>query len=219
MDSYIIYVIDTETTGLIHSVHDVIEISAIRLIDTGSGFTEEQKTWLVKALNPSSAEMEALKINGHKLEDISWQTEYGKNNYVDANDVVADIEKWILEDGFSSMDRIFAGQNPIFDIEALKSLWKKTGNENTFPFSLERNNRIIDTKQIAAFIDVCNGKRRLRYDLSGLVKSFGIKKGKAHRAAEDTKMTADLLVKFITGIQAPVKESFKDCYLENEGNE
>jgi len=61
-------------------------------------------------------------------------------------------------------------------------------------------------------LDICTGKRRLAYNLGGLVKSFEIKKGKAHQAEEDTRMTADLLEKQILGVQEVVREKFGDCY-------
>jgi DNA polymerase III epsilon subunit-like protein len=218
MEAYVMYVIDTETTSLNHQTGDVVEISAIRLIrDEEFNLKEEQKTWLLKVLNPDGIEDTALAINGHKREDILWLTDFGKENYKEPNDVVIDIESWIMQDGVSAMDRVFVGQNPDFDIKALQALWLKVNSSETFPFCLEKGNRVLDTKQLALIVDICNNKRRLRYDLSGLVKSFGVKKGKAHRAADDTKMTADLFAKIIKPISAVVTESFKDSYLNNEG--
>lgn len=216
IEGYVIYVIDCETTSLDTLNGDVVEISAARLIPRDNGsYEEEQRTWLLKALNPKAITDEALKINGHVREDILCLTKEGKEKYKHPLDVVNDIELWMMDDNVSSMDRIFAGQNPFFDIEALKHLWKKVG-KNDFPFAIENNNRVIDTKQMVVLFDVCTGKRRKYYNLSNLVKACGVKKGKAHRADEDVRMTKDLLLKLISFIKEPVAEAFKDCYQSDE---
>ncbi len=210
---YVLYVIDTETTGMDPEKHDVVEISACRIIlDNSSVVKRDQKTWLLKALNPRTIEDEALRINGHKREDITHLSKFGRENYKEPSDIVSEIELWIMDDCVSSIDRVFVGQNPKFDIDMLKALWKKVGSGETFPFMLENDNRVIDTKQIATLWDICTGKRRRYYNLSSLVKSFGVKKGKAHKAEEDVRMTVDLLIKLINPVQEIVKEAFSNCY-------
>lgn len=212
-NGYVIYVVDTETTGLDPVVHDIIEISMTRLTFDEQGEShQEQKTWLLKAQNASSISDEALNVNGHKREDILHLTKFGKENYHLPAQVIADIELWVMEDNVSAMDRIFVGQNPYFDIEFLKQLWKKLGTPNTFPFELDNNNRTVDTKQIAVLIDLCTGRRRLQYNLSALVKAFGVKKGKAHKASEDVRMTTDLLITFLAPLRPVMQEKFKDAY-------
>ena len=69
-EGYVLYVIDTETTGLDAEKNDVIEASFCRLNFLSENVDREQKTWLFKALNPDTIEAEALAINGHKREDI-----------------------------------------------------------------------------------------------------------------------------------------------------
>lgn len=215
--SYILYVIDTETTGLDPIENDVIEISICRLVFDEKGKpSTDQKTWLLKALNAKTIQDEALKINGHLRENILHLTKFGKENYLLPADVVSDIELWITDDNMSSVDRIFAGQNPQFDINALRQLWSKVGTAGTFPFALENSNRVIDTKQIATLFDVCVGKRRLYYNLSSLVKAFGVKKDKAHTAAGDVLMTTNLLIKLLEPIRGLVAETFKDCYPDED---
>lgn len=216
-NGYVIYVCDTETTGLDAVLNDVIEISMCRVNMDAEGTVEtEQKTWLLKALDAKTIQDEALAINGHKREDILHLSKFGKENYRLPAEVVAEIELWMMDDNVSAVDRIFAGQNPNFDINALKELWRKVDSPTTFPFAVENNNRVIDTKQIVTLFDLCIGKRRLYYNLSALVKAFGVKKGKAHQAAEDTRMTTDLLVKLLEPIRQVVAESFKDCYPDEE---
>lgn len=213
---FIVYVVDTETTGLSPIENDVIEISMCRLILEGNVPKTEQKTWLLKALNPRTIQDEALAVNGHKREDILHISKFGRDNYKIPSDVIAEIELWIMEDDVSTVDRVFAGQNPMFDVQALQELWKKAGSPTTFPFALDKGHRIIDTTQIVTLFDVCVGKRRLYYNLGSLVKAFGIKKGKAHQAAEDVRMTTDLLIKLMSPIKKVVADSFQDCYPNEE---
>lgn len=214
-DAYTIYCCDVETTGLLDEC-DVIELSMLRLTSTKNGFDEEQKTWCIKALNIEAIQAEALKINGHKYEDITWQSEYGKNTYKEPKDVIQEIELWMMDDEKSSIDRIFLGQNADYDKKMLENMWKRAGTEQTFPFNLAKGNRILDTKQLALLVDVCTGKRRARYDLTGLVKAFGIKKGKSHTATDDTKMTSDLAVKVISAVRQAIIEHFNEAYIEEK---
>lgn len=212
-DGFVIYVTDTETTGLDAVENDVIEISMCRLIIPAEGdIIQDQKTWCLKALNPKTIQAEALAVNGHKRDDILHLTKYGKETYIHPSEVLPQIELWIMEDEASSLDRIFIGHNPNFDINAMQELWKRNNSIETFPFSLERGNRILDTKQVAILIDICVGKRRKFYNLGSLVKDFGVKKGKAHQAAEDVRMTVDLLIKFITPLKKIMIENFSECY-------
>lgn len=212
---YILYVLDTETTGLDSTKNDVIEISMCRFYMENME-NIEQKSWLLKATNPETIEDKALKVNGHKREDILHFSKYGRENYKEPSDVVIDIEKWIMEDELSIIDRVVCGQNISFDISFLKELWKKTDSENTFPFSVENDNRLLDTKMLAMAIDLCTGKRRRFYNLSSLVEAFGAKKLKAHRADADTLMTVDVLLKILKPIQGFVKENFKDSYTKHD---
>lgn len=214
-NGWIVYITDTETTGLLAKEHDVIEISMARLYYVEGKAITEQKTWCIKAMNPLTIQDEALKINGHKREDILHLTKEGKERYLMPKDVINDIEKWIMEDEVSATDRIFAGQNPIFDAEFLQELWLRN-DCTTFPFALEKNNRILDTRVIAVFIDICTQKRRQYYNLGSLVKSFGVKKLRAHSAADDVTMTKNLLIAYMDPLRELIASTFKDCYNEKE---
>lgn len=212
-DAYQIYIFDTETTGFNPEIHEIIELSAIRLTSQLDGsFTREQKTWYLRSLSSETIQQEALAVNGHRLADILWQTEVGRAKYKEPSEVVVDIERWILDDNVSALDRIFAGQNPKFDLDFCQSLWKRQGALDSFPFALGNERRLLDTQQIVLLIDICTGKRRLNYNLGSLVKSFEVKKGKAHQAEEDTRMTADLLEKTVMGIAPAIREKFMDAY-------
>lgn len=210
MAAYILYVQDTETTGLEPGIHEVIEVSFMRLNFSDNKFSEpDQKTWLLKANKPDTIQADALSLNGHKREDILWQTKEGRENYKKPMDVILEIEDWIAADGMSAHDRAFCGQNPLFDFNHLVELWKSCDSSDTFPFVTGHNKLLIDTKQLALFLDICAGKKREKYNLGALVKAFNIKKRTAHKADEDTRMTADLLMKLIEGI-SPCISNFQD---------
>lgn len=187
-DLFSIYVIDTETTGL-STDNDIIEFSAYRLND------DTQKTWLIKPINVEKIESDALRINGHKEEDILHKTAFGRENYLDPKQAIVEIENWLMEDGFPSTDRIIAGQNVSgFDKGMLVSLWNKCGSLETFPFSTRL---LLDTMIIELFLNVCSNTKNEYYNLGGLVTKYGVKKEKAHRADADVRMTKDVLLKQI----------------------
>lgn len=214
---YTVYVIDTETTGTDHTIHDIIELSACRLIPVGDSYKEEQRTWLIKATHPATITDKALQINGHKREDIIHLTKEGRKKYLLPEVFLEQFEEWVMEDNVSSIDRIFSGQHPTFDLLFLKELYKRLGkiDDNDFPFFVENNNRILDTKQIMIFFDICTGRRRKYYNLSALVKALGVKKTKAHRADEDTRMTKDVLMAQVSIVKDSVKSKIQNTY-ENE---
>lgn len=184
--NYEMYCVDVETLGLEYLKHEIIELSAYRFSD------ESQKTWWLKPSNPETAEPEALRINGHKMEDLKHQTKFGVDRYKDPKEVIAEIENWMLQDMMAAKDRILVGQNCIFDLNFMEALWKKHATIETFPFG----NRplLLDTKQIALFLDIINGgKKNEFYNLKSLVERYGVKKEKAHLAACDVRMTRDVL--------------------------
>jgi DNA polymerase III alpha subunit (gram-positive type) len=203
---YVIYVIDCETTGLDYQLNDVIEVSFWRISDG------EQKTWCLKPLNISEISDKALKVNGHKKEDLLHATASGKETYREPSDVISEIEAWVISDGVPIEDRVFLGQNSDFDYKFLQNLWKKAGSPDTFPFG----GFVVDTIQLTRLIDMCTGKKRKRYNLGSLVRDFGITKAKAHRAEGDVKMTKDLFLAQFNPIKDFIAENFKNSYTENE---
>jgi DNA polymerase III epsilon subunit-like protein len=182
-----IYIADTETTGLDYLQHDIVELSLYHLNQ------DRQKTWQLKAMRPESAQPDALRINGHKLEDISHKTAEGRASYGEPKDVIVSIENWMLEDMASPEEKILCGQNIQFDENFLRVLWDSNGAKETYPFG----NRpfILDTRQIELFINLIQGKRNEYYNLGSLVEKYGVKKLKSHRADADTLMTKEVFLK------------------------
>ncbi len=217
-DGFVVYISDVESTGLDPVENEIVELSMIRLLpQEDGGYKEEQKTWLLRAMNPKTIQDEALRINGHKREDILCLSKYGKENYRNPAEVVEEVDLWIMEDNVSAMDRIFGGQNPTFDEKFIRKLYERNGrpNEEDFPFATGNGNRIIDTKQMMLLFDICTGRRRKFYNLGAFVKALGIKKHKLHRADEDTRVTKDVLLTLVSMIKDTVAEKFKDCYPED----
>lgn len=184
----VLYVCDTETTSLSHVAGgEIIEISLYRLSDN------QQKTWCVKPCNYDAIQPEALRINGHKLDDIKHLTKFGIETYIDPAQAVVQIENFMAEDLVSSGERVLCGQNITFDLGFMEKLWSDNNAMDTFPFG--KRPLLLDTKQIALFLDVAFGEKSEFYNLSSLITKYGVKKEKAHRADSDTRCTKDVLLK------------------------
>lgn len=185
MNNYSFYVLDTETTGLKSAIHSPVEISIIRLPD---GL---QKTWRLKAIDVENIDDGALRVNGHKREDITWLTKVGRDTYLEPSKVLIDIENFVMEDGVSADHRFLIGQNVAFDKDMLEKLWDKCGAGDSFPFG----RRTLDTMIIELFLDYCKGEFAESYSLAGITKKYGVKNSKAHSAEADTLATKELFLK------------------------
>jgi len=185
---YVIYVADVETTGLDSRLNDVIELSLYRY---GADVDAAQRTWLLKPTNPENIEVEALRINGHKLEDLKHETLTGRQLYLEPSKVLVEVENWVAEDGVTTANRVLCGQNIAFDKDMLEQLWRKCNAKDTFPFG----RRFVDTMQIEFFLDWCKGQMAEGYSLSNLTKKYGVKNEKAHSATADVKATKEVFDK------------------------
>jgi DNA polymerase III epsilon subunit-like protein len=183
--NYEIYVLDCETTGLHIIDHDIIELSIYRLKD------DVQKTWLLQPTNPQNYETVALKINGHKLEDLRHETQLGRELYKDPNKVIIEIENWLMEDGLPAEKRICVGQNVSFDLARLEQLWIKCNSKDSLPFG----RRYMDTMIVELFLDYCKGTFAEGYSLNNIIKKYGVTNVKAHSAEADTKATKQVFMK------------------------
>lgn len=181
---YVLYVADCETTGLDAHIHDVIELSLSRLSDGA------KKTWWMKPLNPDHIETAALRINGHKLEDLLHKTKEGREKYRDPNQVIVEIENWIGDDGVPAEQRVLVGQNIGFDRERFQQLWNKCNSNDSMPFG----RRTMDTMIWAFMMDYVQGTMADSYSLSSLIKRYGIKNAAAHTAEADVQATEELFL-------------------------
>lgn len=194
-----LYFADTETTGLDQAKNDIIELSIYRLSD------DTQRTWCMKPKNYESISTDALRVNGHKLEDLKHQTKFGQETYLEPSKVIPDIENWFLSDGMSSEDRVLIGQNARFDLGFLQDLWQREGCKDTFPFGSRPFT--LDTREIALFLDLIQGTRSQYYNLGSLVERFKVKKEKSHRADSDTRMTKEVFMAQLGIVQGWMEKS------------
>lgn len=195
MNDYVLYVADCESTGLDCIKNDVIEVSFYRLSDN------TQQTWSIKPISVEGIESAALKVNGHKYEDLTHQTKYGREVYRDAVQVIVDIENWIAEDNVSSENRVLCGHNVSYDKLMLEYLWKKCNSFGTFPFG----RRSIDTMHLQFALDLCAENMSAAYSLSALTKKYGVRNDKSHTAAADTLATKEVLMKQIEFLQQKLR--------------
>jgi DNA polymerase III epsilon subunit-like protein len=182
---YVFYGVDTETTGLSSVLNDVIELSIYRLSD------DAQRTWTIKPTNVNNIELGALRVNGHKLEDLKLETKFGRDTYREAKEVIIEIENWLGEDGVPTENRCLIGHNVAFDKSMLEQLWIKCEAKDSFPFG----RRVLDTMISELFLDYCKNEFAIGYSLNNLSKKYGVKNEKAHSAAADTKCTVEVFRK------------------------
>lgn len=195
MKNYSLYVLDTETSGLDFVKNDVIELSIKRIID-GS-----QKTWFLKPFNIEAIEESALRINGHKLEDLKHETKFGRETYLDPHQVIIDVENWLMEDNVTAEFRCMVGHNCYFDKNMLEQLWNKCNSKDSFPFG----RRVMDTMIFEFMIDYMQKIDSAGYSLSNLCKKYGVKNEKAHSAEFDVKSTAEVLEKQMAELRKKMK--------------
>lgn len=186
MRDYKLYGVDIESCGLSLN-HDVIEISLYRFSD------DAQKTWFIKPMNYDNIETAALRINGHKIEDLKHQTKFGKDTYMEANSVIVDIENWLSDDMSSTEDRVLVGQNTNFDKSMMEALWTRCNAKDSFPFG----RRYLDTMQIEFAMNLAQNEMLDSYSLSNIIKKYALKNDKAHTAAADCEVTVKLFKKQI----------------------
>lgn len=196
MINYNLYVLDCETTGLDFIKNDIIELSISRF------HNGEQKTWRLKPLNSENIDTGALRVNGHKLEDLLHQTKYGRETYLDPNDIIIEIENWIMEDGISTENRVMVGHNISFDNNMLQQLWIKCNSKDSFPFG----RRTMDTMIVEFFLNYCEENMAEGYSLNNLSKKYGVKNDKAHSAASDCLTTFKIINKQISFFKEKLKK-------------
>lgn len=162
------YVIDTETTGLRSSYHEITEIGIIRASD-------RVQLWRnIKCENPQNASFDALAITKKTLADL----EKGKSK----EEVVEECDKFFAEDGLTPAHRCIVGHNIFsFDKRFLHALWESVGKE--FPANLWLDT-IPMTKTYAKQIGLVKPK----VNLHAACDIVGVKKlSDSHNAKVDSR--------------------------------
>lgn len=192
---YVVYIADVETTGLDSHANDIIELSLLRMTD------DVQKTWYLKPINAENINAGALRVNGHKLENLLHQTKEGRDKYLDPAKTIIEIENWIMEDGVPSENRVLCGQNVSFDKAMMEQLWIKCNSKDSFPFG----RRAMDTMIFAFMMDYAQDSFAEGYSLANLTKKYGIKNEKAHTADADVRATKEVFLAQINELRNKMK--------------
>jgi DNA polymerase III epsilon subunit-like protein len=109
------YILDTETTGLKASWHEITELSVIRATD------RVQLTRMIKCDFPARANLDALEVTNKTFADLS--------NGMNRAEIVAECDNFFKEDGLTPAHRCIVGHNVAFDRRFLFALWESVGKE------------------------------------------------------------------------------------------
>lgn len=170
----IFYIIDTETTGLSSSYHEMTEISIIRYTD------KIQLTRNIKCHYPERANADALRITNKTLSDLS----FGSLN----SSVVDECENFFNQDNQTAAHRCIVGHNISFDKKFLHQLWEKS--KKVFPANLWLCTMAL-TKSYAKVQGLTEKHLpKLKYNLQASCDLLGFKKiSQAHSAKADSRNT------------------------------
>ena len=201
--TYSFVVTDIETTSLSLIDCGIIEISMLRLGDTSEN---AQKTWWLKPFDTDIIDAGALRVNGHKLDDLTHKTKEGKDRYADPVKTIVDIENWLANDNLPAEKRFLLGQNIEFDKSRLEQLWIKCGSKDSFPFG----RRVMDTMILELMLDYAKEQFADSYSLASLAKKYGVTNTKAHTAAADVLCTKSVFEKQIDMLRKLLKSEKTD---------
>ena len=191
----LIAVIDTETTGLSPSRHEVIEIGLILFEQEWKGDkwhinVKEEWEAKLKPENIATADPVSLTINGYS--EKAWE------NAMSQKEGLRELESKItlVEEsakGNTEMKKvnhvILMGHNLAFDFAFLNEAFRRAGVNHV----LNRVN--IDTTSFARAVLRKEGP--MRFSLQALTEHFGIKNDKAHTALSDCRATLELYQKLL----------------------
>jgi len=188
-----ILVLDTETTGLDLTKHELIQIGFlfIEMLEDGSFKHLSESEINIRPLHLESAEPDALAINGFSA--FKWKDSKPINDHFEE-----------IKDKIEYAD-LLLGQNLIFDLRFIKQAFE---NFNAVPPKFPP---YIDTKWMGEKL-VFEGKLRSS-SMDKMCKHFDIKfEGKAHTALVDCKRTFDVWKKLGEQIKEVPKFTFINNY-------
>lgn len=178
MAGIIYYCLDLETNGLQwkDNYHEISELSIIRAED------RTQLSRFVKVDRPQNSSVDALRITGKTMDDLS--------KGISKRDLIEEVEKFVSEDGLTPEHRCLIGHNIInFDRRFLWQLW--SNYSRTFPFSL-----YLDTMELTRSYAKKMGMIRPKVNLTASCDMLGVRKvAGAHDAVSDTRNTFLLWLK------------------------
>lgn len=193
--SLLFYIVDTETCGLSVDVHEINQISIMRVQD------QEQLSIQIKVKHPHSYNPEALAVQGITPQDLLIGTPI--------EEAVEMVEKFLEEDGQTKAHRCMIAHNAPFDRKFVHRAWDRLGRE--FPADLwictqsfakryikkhATGDKIAKAQLDAGVEDMKRdkqGKLKPKFGLNNFMLGVGLKpKDGAHRAEVDVQNTLDL---------------------------
>ena len=184
--------IDTETGGVNPEKSALIQLSGIIRIDKKD---VEKFNFYIKPFENSEVTEKALEVQGRTLEELKT------DKYVEEKEVYKQfinlLDKYI--DKYDKTDKfIVAGYNVRFDVDILKALFQRHGNNFLFSYldsSMLDPLYSIRLLQIAGILPVLENNK-----LETWCKHFGIEL-KTHDSLEDIVATKKLIGKLISLIR------------------
>jgi DNA polymerase III epsilon subunit-like protein len=203
-----IIVFDTETTGLIPGHAEIIQLSAVHVDPVRLEITDEFDS-MMKPLHPENASQEALDIHGYTLEQLA-EAPHPKTVWKDFCDFVNRYNP----EGNMWTAPLPAGYNVGFDLGHAHHCFKSYG-----PFDKKKNqqtlfhyNSIDVMEQAWSWFENDASIRNMR--LTTLMEYFGISSDAAHNSLYDTKVTAEVLIRFLKlhrNLREKYGIKFKNC--------
>lgn len=184
--------IDTETGGVNPEKSALIQLSGIIRIDKKD---VEKFNFYIKPFENSEVNEKALEVQGRTLDELKAE------KYIEEKEVYKQfinlLDKYI--DKYDKTDKfIVAGYNVRFDVDILKALFQRHGNNFLFSYlnsSMLNPLYSIRLLQIAGILPVLENNK-----LETWCKHFGIEL-KAHDSLEDIVATKKLIGKLISLIR------------------
>lgn len=184
--------IDTETGGVNPEKSALIQLSGIIRIDKKD---VEKFNFYIKPFENSEVNEKALEVQGRTLDELKGE------KYIEEKEVYKQfinlLDKYI--DKYDKTDKfIVAGYNVRFDVDILKALFQRHGNNFLFSYldsSMLDPLYSIRLLQIAGMLPVLENNK-----LETWCKHFGIEL-KAHDSLEDIVATKKLIGKLISLIR------------------
>lgn len=189
------YILDTEVTGLSVDIHEINQISVMRVSD------KEQLTIQVKVKKPNVYSPESLKIQGITYKDLKEGQPI--------EEAVDMINAFLAEDGKTKAHRCIIAHNAAFDRKFVHRAWDSVNKE--FPADLwmctqsfgkryikkNSNGEKIAKAQLAAGVEDMkqekSGRLKPKFGLNNFMLGVGLSpKDGAHRAEIDVQNTLEL---------------------------
>jgi DNA polymerase-3 subunit epsilon len=181
--------IDTETTGLDHSKHDIITMSILIEID---GEIIDSLDLKIRPTNFDNISAEALAVNGFTIDDLKQFPPIEQAH----KKLIKLFSKYV--DRYNKFDKFQpAGYNVGFDMNFLAELFKKVGDKY---FGSWIDYHKLDVASILQFVTLKGILRLDSYRLVNVAKHFGIEID-AHNAKSDILATRQVCYKLMEFIK------------------